>query len=60
MANRTYELGLVEVADGVHAYLQPNGSWGWSNSRSIRWYRSTNGRNRTLSPPMIAIISGMP
>lgn len=34
MSNRTgpYEKGLIEVADGVHAYLQPDGSWGWSNA----------------------------
>ena len=24
--------GLHEVADGVYAYLQPDGSWGWSNA----------------------------
>jgi cyclase len=28
----SYDKGLVEVADGVHAYLQPDGSWGWSNA----------------------------
>lgn len=27
-----YELGLHEVADGVFAYLQPDGSWGYSNA----------------------------
>jgi cyclase len=27
-----YERGLVEVADGVWAWLQPDGSWGWSNA----------------------------
>jgi len=27
-----YELGLHEVADGVYAYLQPDGSWGYSNA----------------------------
>jgi cyclase len=27
-----FELGLEEVADGVWAYLQPDGSWGYSNS----------------------------
>ncbi len=27
-----YEKGAVEVADGVWAYLQPDGSWGWSNA----------------------------
>jgi len=24
--------GLHDVGDGVYAYLQPNGSWGWSNA----------------------------
>jgi len=28
----TYEKGVHEVADGVFAYLQPDGSWGWSNA----------------------------
>jgi cyclase len=28
----TYSLGLHEVADGCHAYLQPDGGWGWSNA----------------------------
>ena len=28
----TFTKGLVEVADGVHAYIQPDGSWGWSNA----------------------------
>lgn len=28
----TYEKGLTEVADGVWAYLQPDGGWGWSNA----------------------------
>lgn len=27
-----YELGLHEVAEGVFAYLQPDGSWGYSNA----------------------------
>lgn len=30
-----YERGLTEVADGVHAYLQPDGTWGWSNAGLI-------------------------
>ncbi|HJO19039.1 MAG TPA: MBL fold metallo-hydrolase, partial [Acidimicrobiales bacterium] len=28
----SYEQGLHEVADGVFAYLQPDGGWGWSNA----------------------------
>ncbi|MGZ4771032.1 MAG: MBL fold metallo-hydrolase [Ilumatobacteraceae bacterium] len=31
----TYTHGLHEVADGCHAYLQPDGSWGWSNAGLI-------------------------
>ena len=29
---RAYERGLAEVGDGVLAYLQPDGGWGWSNA----------------------------
>lgn len=27
-----YQRGLEEIADGVWAYLQPDGGWGWSNA----------------------------
>ena len=27
-----YEKGLKEVGDGLYAYLQPDGGWGWSNA----------------------------
>jgi hypothetical protein len=27
-----YQKGMSEVADGVWAYLQPDGGWGWSNA----------------------------
>ncbi len=30
--SRGYECGLQEVGDGLYAYLQPDGSWGWSNA----------------------------
>lgn len=36
MANAPFEKGLFEVADGVFAYLQPDGSYGWSNAGLIR------------------------
>jgi cyclase len=29
---RPFEHGLHEIADGVHAYIQPDGSWGWNNA----------------------------
>jgi cyclase len=28
----SYEKGLLEVGDGLYAYLQPDGGWGWSNA----------------------------
>lgn len=31
----TFERGPLEVADGVWAYLQPDGGWGWSNAGLI-------------------------
>jgi cyclase len=27
-----YRRGLHELGDGLHAYLQPDGGWGWSNA----------------------------
>ena len=30
--NRPYEHGLHEVADGVQAWIQPDGTWGYSNA----------------------------
>ncbi len=27
-----FELGLHDVGNGLYAYLQPDGSWGWSNA----------------------------
>lgn len=27
-----YSRGLHEVGDGLYAYLQPDGGWGWSNA----------------------------
>jgi glyoxylase-like metal-dependent hydrolase (beta-lactamase superfamily II) len=29
---RAYTRGLHEVGDGLYAYLQPDGGWGWSNA----------------------------
>jgi cyclase len=30
-----YEKGLHELGDGLYAYLQPDGTWGWSNAGLI-------------------------
>ena len=35
MPNWKNQKGLQEVANGVWAYLQPDGSWGWSNAGII-------------------------
>jgi len=35
MAKWAYERGLQQVGVGAYAYLQPDGSWGWSNAGLI-------------------------
>lgn len=32
----TYAKGLHDLGDGCYAYLQPDGSWGWSNAGFVR------------------------
>ncbi len=32
---RPFEKGLFNLGDGAYAYLQPDGSWGWSNAGLI-------------------------
>ena len=32
MPERPYERGLFEVGDGLFAWIQPDGTWGWSNA----------------------------
>ena len=32
MASAAYTQGLHEIGDGLYAYLQPDGGWGWSNA----------------------------
>ncbi len=32
MATWQYTKGLHDIGNGVYAYLQPDGSWGWSNA----------------------------
>ena len=36
MAKWEYEKGLHELGDRCYAYLQPDGSWGWSNAGLIK------------------------
>jgi cyclase len=35
MSNQSYSQGLHDLGNSVYAYLQPNGSWGWSNAGII-------------------------
>lgn len=32
MSQQSYQKGMTEITKGVYAYLQPDGSWGWSNA----------------------------
>jgi cyclase len=31
-----YRKGVMEIANGAYAYLQPDGGWGWSNAGLVR------------------------
>ena len=35
IGTRIDDARVVDVADGVHAYLQPNGSWYLSNAHEV-------------------------
>src|SRR5271167_4380183 len=35
MSHPSYTKGLQEVGEGLYAYLQPDGGWGWSNAGLI-------------------------
>src|ERR1043165_5686732 len=35
MAKWQYSKGLHDIGNGLYAYLQPDGSWGWSNAGLI-------------------------
>ncbi|SLN76301.1 MBL fold metallo-hydrolase [Oceanibacterium hippocampi] len=35
MARSRYDKGLKDLGNGVYAYMQPDGSWGWSNAGLI-------------------------
>jgi cyclase len=41
MADAAYTKGLHEVGDGLFAYLQPDGGWGWSNAGLVVGGEST-------------------
>lgn len=36
MGRPPYTTGLHELGDGLHAWLQPDGGWGWSNAGLVR------------------------
>jgi glyoxylase-like metal-dependent hydrolase (beta-lactamase superfamily II) len=36
VSTRQYRCGLEELGDGIYAWMQPDGSWGWSNAGFVR------------------------
>lgn len=36
MTTRPYRCGLEDLGEGLHAWMQPDGGWGWSNAGFIR------------------------
>ncbi len=35
MSDHQYKKGILEIGNNIYAYLQPDGSWGWSNAGLI-------------------------
>ena len=35
VSQREYRKGLEDLGNGAYAYIQPDGSWGWSNAGLI-------------------------
>ena len=35
MSKREFRKGLEDLGNGAYAYIQPDGSWGWSNAGLI-------------------------
>jgi hypothetical protein len=45
-----YEKGLHELGDGLFAYLQPDGGWGWSNAGLISHGTVTDASGVAMQP----------
>ena len=47
-----YTHGLHDVGDGLYAYLQPDGGWGWSNAGPDRRRRGDAARRHAVRPAL--------
>jgi hypothetical protein len=54
--NVAYERGLHELGDGLYAYLQPDGGWGWSNAGLI----TAGGNSLLVAAPHREFDSSLP
>ena len=58
-----YPTGLVEIADGVHAWLQSDGGWGWFSGFGERSYPHTTAivvhGLQTAKANDVALVPGM-
>jgi hypothetical protein len=36
MSRRPFRRGLEDLGNGLYAWMQPDGSWGWSNAGFVR------------------------
>ena len=56
MGTNDWPIGLQELGDGCHAYLQPGGGWGWSNAGLITGDGAW--QQRWLAPGSIEVVDG--
>ncbi len=52
MANRPFTQGVHDLGDGVFGYVQPDGTWGWSNAGLVSSHGETLLIDTLMSVPL--------
>lgn len=56
MSGRTYRRGLEDLGNGLYAWMQPDGGWGWSNAGFIRDGDATLLVDTLFDEPLTAVM----
>ncbi len=58
MSKRAFRCGLEQLGDGVHAWMQPDGSWGWSNAGFVHDGEDSLLVDTLFDEPLTAVMLG--
>lgn len=56
MSGRSYRRGLEDLGDGLYAWMQPDGGWGWSNAGFIRDGEASMLVDTLFDEPLTAVM----